>query len=385
MYGLLLAGAALALTLNAWFPARRWLPLVGPSFLAGWLTAELCYHHAVAYVGLAGLALWWGPLDWVGAAGPVLLLLCAGAMVHLGWEARRAEEAFAEALGAPLPAANDAWWRALVPFLFADARVEELKNLSYGEGRRRRLDIHRPRGGISGAPVLVQVHGGGWAVGHKRQQGRPLLSHFASRGWVCVAINYRLAPRTRLDGQVEDVRAALRWVRAEIAAYGGDPDLVVLTGGSAGAHLASLVALTERARPVQACVPFYGVYDLADRAGAFPHDGLRHLLDLLVLDQPLREDPAAVDALSPIAQVHPDAPPFCVVHGTHDSLAPLAGARAFVEALRGVSRARVVFAELPLAQHAFDVFHSPRTAVALRGVEGFLEPIRRARRSSTRA
>jgi acetyl esterase/lipase len=148
-------------------------------------------------------------------------------------------------------------------------------DISYGEhGARNHLDIWRrpdlDRGGR--APVLLQVPGGAWMVGSKRQQAYPLMSHLAELGWVCVAINYRLSPRSTWPDHIVDVKRALAWVKEHIAEYGGDPDWVAITGGSAGGHLSSLAALTAndpQFQPgfesadtsVRAAVPFYGLYD----------------------------------------------------------------------------------------------------------------------------
>ncbi len=99
-----------------------------------------------------------------------------------------------------------------------------------------------PRATVSKAPVLLQVHGGGWTIGNKDQQGIPLMQHLAAKGWVCVAINYRLAPRDPFPAQIIDVKKAIAWIREHIEEYGGDPDYIAITGGSAGGHLAPLAA-----------------------------------------------------------------------------------------------------------------------------------------------
>jgi len=104
------------------------------------------------------------------------------------------------------------------------------------------------------------------------------MRELASRGWVCVASNYRLSPKATMPDHIVDVKRAIAWIREHIEEYGGDPDFVCITGGSAGGHLCSLAALTAndpRFQPgfesvdtsVHACVPFYGVFDFLDRAG----------------------------------------------------------------------------------------------------------------------
>ena len=120
-------------------------------------------------------------------------------------------------------------------------------DISYWEcGSRNHLDIwRRPdlhRGGQ--APVLLQVPGGAWMVGNKRGQAHPLMSHLAELGWICVAINYRLSPRSTWPDHIVDVKRAIAWTKQHIAEYGGDPDWIAITGGSAGGHLSSLAALT---------------------------------------------------------------------------------------------------------------------------------------------
>ncbi|MCW2751812.1 MAG: alpha/beta hydrolase, partial [Aeromicrobium sp.] len=162
------------------------------------------------------------------------------------------------------------------PFSLRKRDVEVLRDIPYSEGgRRAHLDIYRPKGrDLSKAPVLIQIHGGGWTIGTKEQQGLLLMNRMAEEGWICVAANYRLAPKHYMPAQIVDVKRAIAWVHEHIAEYGGDPAYVVITGGSAGGHLAALAALTpgladyqpgfEQAdTSISACVPFYGIYDLA--------------------------------------------------------------------------------------------------------------------------
>jgi len=142
-------------------------------------------------------------------------------------------------------------------------------HISYSDaGKRNLLDIyhpHEPREG--GFPVLLQVHGGAWMIGEKEQQAKPLMYHLAERGWLCVAINYRLSPRAAFPAHIIDVKKAIAWIREHIAEYGGNPDFIAITGGSAGGHLSSLAALTPNRpewqpgfedvdTPLQSAVPF---------------------------------------------------------------------------------------------------------------------------------
>jgi acetyl esterase/lipase len=261
-------------------------------------------------------------------------------------------------------------------------------DISYGAyGSRNHLDIwRRPDVDRDGrAPVLLQVPGGAWMTGSKRQQAYPLMSHLAELGWVCVAINYRLSPRSTWPDQVVDVKRALAWTKEHIAEYGGDPNWIAITGGSAGGHLSALAALTmndpqfqpgfENAdTSVRAAVPFYGVYDFT-QPGDSMHPMLAALLGKYVFKVSRTEIAEPFRIASPIAHISADAPPFFVLHGRNDSLVPVQQARAFTARLREVSRQPVAYAEMPFAQHGFDIFGSARAAHAAVAVEQFLAEI----------
>ena len=261
-------------------------------------------------------------------------------------------------------------------------------DISYGDhGSRNHLDIWRrpdlDRGGL--APVLLQVPGGGWMLGSKRQQAYPLMSHLAELGWVCVAINYRLSPRSTWPDQIVDVKQALAWTKEHIAEFGGDPDWIAITGGSAGGHLSALAALTpndpqfqpgfeDADTSVRAAVPFYGLYDF-NRTDDAIHPLLVPTLAKYVFKLRREELTEALRTASPITHVSADAPPFFVLHGRNDSLIPVEQARFFTARLREASRQPVVYAEMPFAQHAFDIFGSARAAHAAVAVEQFLAEI----------
>ena len=263
--------------------------------------------------------------------------------------------------------------------------VEKTNVVSYGpHGRANLADIWRrrdlPRDGK--APVLLQVPGGAWMIGMRRPQAYPLMSHLAARGWVCVSISYRVSPRHTWPDHIVDVKRALAWVKENIADYGGDPNFVAITGGSAGGHLTALAALTpndpkyqpgfeEADTSVAAAVPVYGRYDWFSTTG----DGRREFVGLLE-KLVVKEDFGAhrdiyLDA-SPIRRLRADAPPFFVLHGHNDSLIPVGEAEEFVDELRAVSKSPVAYAELPNAQHAFDIFSSPRAHQSAEAVARFL-------------
>ena len=220
-------------------------------------------------------------------------------------------------------------------------------------------------------------------MGDKREQGIPLLKALARRGWVGFNANYRLSPAATWPDHLVDLKRALTFIRTHADDYGVDPGFVVVTGGSAGGHLAAMLALTgddpryqpgfeEADTTVQACVPFYAVYDLTNRNDTMPSQFRDWFLQPLVMKAFYDDEPERFRSASPIDNVRPDAPPFLVIHGDHDTLAPVADARAFVAALRKVSKESVHYVELRGAQHAFDVFASMRTRRVVRAVEHFL-------------
>lgn len=384
-----------ALTANAFRPLPGMRAGI-PSFFAGWIAGEmapqllaLTVADAAAHVGpkrrnKAGLA-----LAAVSAAGLAHLVRSAEQVKH------GVEDALTEGLGveyvdrldaAPTPAELATQWRSLArPFRLSD-EVEVLRDIAYTDaGRRGHLDIYRPKGkDLTDAPVLLQVHGGAWMVGDKREQGRPLMAQMAAKGWVCVAINYRLAPRNPFPAHIVDVKRAIAWIHEHIAEYGGDPGYVAITGGSAGGHLASLAALTandpeyqpgfeDADTTVQVAVPHYGVYDLAGSTGLRSAVGMRdQFLAPRVMQTSWEESPEVYEAASPILRITPDAPDFFVLHGTNDTLVSVEQARLFVQRLREVSEATVVYAELPGAQHAYDIFHSVRSGHVVRAIDRYL-------------
>jgi len=267
-------------------------------------------------------------------------------------------------------------------------------DISYGPGGRENLlDIWRRSDLAPGdhAPVLIQVPGGAWSVNGKRPQAYTLMSRMVELGWICVSINYSKSPRAKFPAHIVDVKRAIAWVRENIGDYGGDPDFIAVTGGSAGGHLASLAALSandptfqpgfESAdTSVQAVAPYYGVYDFTDFGNM--HEIMLPFLEQFVMKARYAEEPERFKAASPISYVHPDAPPFFVLHGEKDELVPSGQARAFCAALRGAGAATVSYAELANAHHAFDITPTVRSRLAADAVSDFLGVVYGRRGSS---
>src|ERR1700735_1249232 len=207
-------------------------------FLAGWLSAEFPPHVVTGHA-LSGV----GPLS-IG-------------QVATSWAAQRADRILTAALqdsfGAQYldsvchPISDRPERRGGMLHAAAGHRryAAKTSDIAYGpDTRDNLLDIWRHRDINVGdrAPVLLQIPGGAWTVNGRRPQGYPLMSRMAELGWVCVSIDYSKSPRKSWPAHIIDVKRALAWVRENIADYGGDPDFITVTGGSAGGPLASPVA-----------------------------------------------------------------------------------------------------------------------------------------------
>lgn len=250
----------------------------------------------------------------------------------------------------------------LAPFRRRRRGVEHLRDLPYGDHPLHRLDLYRPPPGHGrdAMPVLVHLHGGTFDSGRKDRESLPLLYRFASRGWLCVSANYRIGATASFPDHLVDLKRVLAWVRTHGQAYGADPQVVVVSGDSAGAHLAITAAMTaddpayqpgfeDADTSVIAAVGLYGYYGRID--GARPES-------------------------SPAGHLRPDTPPVLLIHGDHDSSVPVAWARDFADALKTASDGPVVYAELPGAQHTFDLLHSVRARVTVDRIEAFTAWVR---------
>lgn len=400
---LLVVGAVgLVHAANALAPRKGRLWLL-PSFFMSWLTIELAPWWVLWQVAAGAVLVAGGALD--GARGWVgLALLAASVVAHVAiiQRARHTTLQISEAIreleldpedAAPtfprskvvLPILLRRWpaTSTVRNIVFAEAETKKGKRV------RLRLDVTKPLDARPGdrRPGILQIHGGAWVIGDKREQGLPLIGHLATNGWVAINANYRLSPHVAAPEHLVDCKRAIAWWREHADEHGGDPDFLCVTGGSAGGHLTALVGLTAndaRYQPgfedvdtsMRAAVPFYGVYDFTNRLGTWHADTVRRFFGPWVIQRRFEDDPDAFAAYSPLDQVHAGAPPFLVVHGSLDTLAPVEDAREFVRRLREVSREPVLYAEMAGAQHAFEIFPSYRTARVIEGVERFLHAVR---------
>ena len=362
-------------TLAALRPARRPRLAASASFWLGYLVNEFPFFAFCWLVVATLLALWSERLDSTGGFTVLgLAVVTAGGLALVMWRALQAGPAVAAALRRDLGIGSDAEAAVssrdrsaaartvLWPLPVRPGGVHRITNIRYGTaGRGHRLDLYRHRSRPAGAPVLIHFHGGHFRTGSKSREARALFYRLADRGWVCISADYRLRAAGRFPASLIDAKQVIAWVRDHAPEYGIDPSLIVVAGSSAGAHLASMAALTpndpafqpgfERQNTsVSAAVCLYGYYGNRGSGSRLPS--------------------------SPHAYLHEDAPPFFVAHGTNDTFVPVASGASFADALRSVSVSPVVYAELPGAQHSFDLLQSVRFERVVEGIEVFTDWVR---------
>ncbi len=230
------------------------------------------------------------------------------------------------------------WFGALTGLCSA-AHVERDVIYAAPEGMSQRLDLCIPNG-RGPFPAVVIVHGGGWATGDKEdpKEVRPILDPLTKGGIAWFTINYRLSRQARYPACVEDVEAAVQFVRAHAQAYRIDPSKIALSGDSAGGHLVNMVAV--RATPdhperrLAAVICFYGPNDLVEDSFRrnTPSPSLQALFGLppATLDRPTVQ---LLQDASPIAFVTPQLPPFLLLHGTADQSVDYPGSLIWKAAL----------------------------------------------------
>ena len=339
------------------FPAL-WLPAV--------LVAEspvmfLLIRSAVAAVAvLAGV-----DRNPVGRAGLWLVGLSLLLQPVLIWRARKS----ASLLGTRR--VQMSWWETLTSWPYrVPADVERLSDIEFAQtdtGLKLAFDLYRPKLRNNRLPCLVYLHGGSWGGGDPRRQFRPIIHHLAQQGWIVASIRYPLSPQATFPDHLQGPLGFLDWLDENAIDFEIDPDRVAIAGGSAGAHLASLAALSGDKR-IKAAIGLYGVYDFFNRHG---HRVDWPVIPLRVMKATASADPDRYQLASPVDQVYADAPPFLLIHGDYDSLVPIAETNFFAARLTAVD-APVEVVAVRWGQHAFDVLAGSRSRALAPVIEDFL-------------
>jgi acetyl esterase/lipase len=251
------------------------------------------------------------------------------------------------------------------PTLPEGVKVE--RDLAYvADGHaRQRLDLYLPEKASGPLPVIVWVHGGAWQAGSK--DNCP-AAPFAARGYAVASVNYRLSQHARFPAQIEDCKAAVRWLRAHAKQYNLDPDHVGVWGASAGGHLVALLGTTggvkelvgaggnaDQSSRVQAVVDWFGPTDLTKMGGS--HDR-PDSPEARLLGGPVGEDKGRAARANPITYVTKDAAPFLILHGDRDPTVPFGQSELLEAALRKAG-VEVTLVPVKGAGHGGPAFNSP--------------------------
>jgi acetyl esterase/lipase len=241
--------------------------------------------------------------------------------------------------------------------------IEEGVVIGRAGGRELRADLFSPPAGMSNRTGVLLVHGGGWARGD-RTQLRGYGIYLGRLGFTCVACEYRLSGEARWPAQLHDVKAAVRWMRAESAALGIDTSKIAVSGNSAGGHLSLMLAATQgdaasegdsgspgHSSEVAATVAFYAPTNLGvpSRAEAEP-PALSEAVALLLGDN---ASAARVREASPVSYVRAGFPPSLLITGNQDELVPGEESVRMYKALR-TAGSRAELHVFDGAAHAFD-------------------------------
>jgi|SRR5579875_487758 len=247
--------------------------------------------------------------------------------------------------------------------------VKVLRDLAYVPGghERQKLDLYLPKNAAGPLPLVVWIHGGGWQAGSK--ESTPAL-FLLGKGYAVASINYRLSQHATFPAQIEDCKAAIRWLRAHAKEYNLDPQHVGVWGGSAGGHLVALLGTannlkewdtlggnTDQSSRVQAVCDWFGPTDftriaVANQRASGPVSRL--------LGGPVAENMDKAKKASPITHVSSDDPPFLIMHGADDKTVPPEQSEIFAEALKKAG-VEVTLKILPGAGHGGTAFTSPES------------------------
>jgi acetyl esterase/lipase len=257
-----------------------------------------------------------------------------------------------------LPAKQKLILRTSVPLDEIAARevphFPSMRDVTYGKAEdvELKLDLYFPKETKGKLPVTVYVHGGGWQNGDKSMgAGAMAIGELVKRGYLVVSINYRLAPAHKFPAQIEDVKCAIRFLRAHAKDYNLDPKRIGVWGGSAGGHLVALLGTSDdksglegkggwakESSRVQAVVDMFGPADLTVE---FEGGGERIAKTVFGVSSSKDE---AMKRGSPVTYISKDDPPFLILHGENDKLVPLSQSEELDKGLKaaGVSSKLVV-------------------------------------------
>lgn len=274
---------------------------------------------------------------------------------------------------------------SVIPAAKTDQVTRKMYDLAYASvSPAQKLDIYWPTEGNGPFPVIVAIHGGAFIGGDKRDaQLSPMLEGL-KRGYAVVSINYRMSGEAIFPALVQDLKAAIRWVRANAETFLFDPNRIATWGGSAGGYLSLMAGVSsgviELASPtlgnpdqpdnVQAVVAWFPPTDFLKMDTQLSHSGFEPPAEFahsaanspesLILGKQITEIPEWVKTANPESYIHPGLPLFFIQHGTHDSTVPYQQSMNFAAKLDAISPHSVTYELLLNAQHADPAFEAPR-------------------------
>ena len=394
MTRLLFAAALLVLFFASWI----YLPAPNrPLLILGVGAPEVCAWLALAGLVVFGFTLAAGGRGSLGKLALAISLVATAIavvpLVRLPFLTRGFDAAMRSALGEDflqgVPADRRARLRPssfsardfVLGIVSGEARIVRGVPFAAPGGVPLTLDVYRPP--ASGRyPAVVQIYGGAWQRGAPADDGR-FATYLAARGYVVFAIDYRHAPQWQWPSQIDDVRAALAWIREHAGDYDADGSRLALLGRSAGAHLAMLAAYEESPRSakasaerpaIAAVVSYYGPVDLLD---GYRNPPSPDPLDVRAIEEAFLggtpdQQPDRYRAASPITLVSRALPPSLLIYGARDHIVQ-SRFGALLDARLRAAGATSVFLEIPWAEHAFDaVPNGPSGQLALYYTERFL-------------
>jgi acetyl esterase/lipase len=255
--------------------------------------------------------------------------------------------------------------------------VRALRDVPYVTAghERQKLDLFLPEH-VAGAPLAVWIHGGGWQSGSK--EGCPAMG-LLDEGYVVASLNYRYSQQALFPAQIEDCKAAIRWLRGHASTYGYDGEHIGAWGASAGGHLVALLGTTGTMRDfdvgenldvssrVQAVIDWFGPTDFPrfnNPANSRAEGALSLLTRLFGGPLPTKLDLAR--RASPATWTSADSAPTLIMHGTRDTLVPLDQSEWFAERLKAAG-AEVTLDVLNGAGHGGKEFFAPEKLNRMKG------------------
>lgn len=248
-----------------------------------------------------------------------------------------------------------------------------------GISSAQKLDIYLPEHGDGPFPVILSIHGGAFKAGDKGDRQVLAMLEGLKRDYAVVSINYRLSGEAIFPAQIHDVKAAVRWVRANAENYKLNPEKIAAWGGSAGGHLSALLGTAGdvssledpslgnpgQSSRVQAIVDWFGPTDFLTMDDQLYESGVNNPMAHSVPDSPeseligknLVDAPELVRAANPETYITPDDPPFFIQHGTEDNLVPYQGSILLARKLgKTIGQEKVILELFPATGHGGKAF-----------------------------